>query len=470
MISNEVIAKDLLCGLDPVSFSRYQLGFEPDDWQVDVLRSTHPRIVLNCSRQSGKSTLAAILATHTAYYNPGGLILLVSPSQRQSGELFRKASDFTKQMPNPPKLIEDNKRSLQLENSSRIVSLPGDPARIRGFSGPALIIEDEAAQVSDELFVAIRPMLAVSGGRLILLSTPFGKVGHFYEACTGDDKLWERYTVEASECGHIPREFLERERATMKPWEYEQEFECKFLGITNHPFHLQQVMKCLSGDLTPMFEYPKEIDSRPTRNRSWKPGKHGRRAYVGVDIGKEASYTAITIAEKLGKRSAAKYEIVHLERLPLGTTYIDVIRAVEDMLDLAGIRKNATLVIDRTGVGNAIVDFFAYRRMDPRGITITSGREPHGTIGGSWTVPRDDLIIVTQLMIQSGRLQIGSSIPLAYDLIEELTNLRSTTEPNTASSNRHGPYTQFDDLAMSTMLAIWYAENGDWREIQYLAV
>src|ERR1035437_4701637 len=64
---------------------------------------------------------------------------------------------------------------------SRICSLPGDPKTIRGFSAPALILEDEAAFVDDELFAAIKPMLAVSRGQLILMSTPFGRRGHFFD-------------------------------------------------------------------------------------------------------------------------------------------------------------------------------------------------------------------------------------------------------------------------------------------------
>lgn len=176
-----MIADDLAHALDPAAFARDALGFDPDPWQARVLQSSGRRLLLNCSRQSGKSTTAAALALHQAIYHPGSLILLISPSLRQSGELFRKVVAHLRTLEHEPSLTESNRLSLALENGSRIVSLPGSEGTIRGFSGAALIVEDEAARVDDALYYAVRPMLAVSGGRLILMSTPFGKRGHFFE-------------------------------------------------------------------------------------------------------------------------------------------------------------------------------------------------------------------------------------------------------------------------------------------------
>ena len=175
------LVNDLVMALDPVAFARDGLGFEPDPWQAGVLRWDGKRLILNCSRQSGKSTIAAILGVHRAYYYPGSLVLLVSPSLRQSGELFRKVSGYLKALEQTPRLLEDNKLSMTMMNGSRVVSLPSKEATVRGFSGADLIIEDEASRVPDDLYSAMRPMLAVSDGRLILMSTPFGKRGHFHQ-------------------------------------------------------------------------------------------------------------------------------------------------------------------------------------------------------------------------------------------------------------------------------------------------
>ena len=144
-----MLRRDLLWALDPVRFAREALGFHPDSTQTRVLRSTKLRLLLNCTRQWGKSTNAAVLALHRALYYPKSLILLVSPSQRQSSELFRKVAAFLNQLAIKPAKLEDNQFSLQLAKGSRIVALPGKEATVRGFSGVTLIIEDEASRVDD---------------------------------------------------------------------------------------------------------------------------------------------------------------------------------------------------------------------------------------------------------------------------------------------------------------------------------
>ena len=187
-----------------------------------------------------------------AIYHFKSLVLLVSPSLRQSSELFRKVTDLLNKMMVRPKLIEDNKLSCTLVNKSRIVSLPSSEGTIRGFSGANLIIEDEALRVSDDLYMAIRPMLAVSNGKLILMSTPFGKRGHFFEEW---DKGagWGKIQVKATECPRIKTEFLEEEQRSIGDWWYRQEYECEFVEAVDSVFGYELVMGALSRDVEPLF-------------------------------------------------------------------------------------------------------------------------------------------------------------------------------------------------------------------------
>ena len=250
------IAGDLRHALDPVAFAREALDFDPAPWQMEDLRSPAKRLLLNCSRQAGKSTTTAIVALHRGIFYPGSLVLLVSPSLRQSSELFKKVTGFLDDLQDRPRMTEDNKLSFALEGGTRVVSLPGTEATIRGFSAPDLVVEDEAARVPDELYYSVRPMLAVSGGRLILMSTPFGKRGHFFEAWHTPGNDWQRIKIPASRCPRVSQEFLEQERRSIGDWWFAQEYECEFRQTTDSVFRYDDVVGAVSEDVTPLFGRP----------------------------------------------------------------------------------------------------------------------------------------------------------------------------------------------------------------------
>lgn len=241
------MAADLATALDPVLMAQ-AAGLEPDPWQVRLLRSSSDRILLNCCRQSGKSTMAAILALHAALYQPGSLVLLLSPALRQSQELFRKVLAIYRMLAQSVPAETETKLTLELEGGSRIVSLPGKESTIRGFSAVRLLIVDEAARVPDELYYSVRPMLAVSSGRLIALSTPFGTRGWWYEAWRSAEP-WERFEVPAAECPRIPAPFLEEERRNLGEWWFAQEYECRFLDAETAAFRSEDVEQAFAEEI-----------------------------------------------------------------------------------------------------------------------------------------------------------------------------------------------------------------------------
>ena len=122
-----------------------------------------------------------------------------------------------------------------------------------GFSGVRLLIVDEASRVDDVLYQAVRPMLAVSGGRIVLLSTPFGKRGFFHHEWTEGGADWERIAVTAYECPRIPPDWLDAERARIGAWWFDQEYLCQFKETTEQVFGYDEVMGALSSDVAPLF-------------------------------------------------------------------------------------------------------------------------------------------------------------------------------------------------------------------------
>jgi hypothetical protein len=220
--------RDRVLASDPVRFAE-AAGFELDDWQRALLRSRARRLLLLASRQVGKSTITGLLATWTALYCPGSLVLLLSPGQRQSGELLRKVVDAYRASGRAVPADAETLLRLELQNGSRIIALPGSETTVRGYSAPALVILDEAARIDDELMTAVSPMLAtVPAARLLLLSSPAGERGVFWRAWQDGGDDWERMKVLATDVPRISREFLEAERRTMPAARFAQEYLCEF--------------------------------------------------------------------------------------------------------------------------------------------------------------------------------------------------------------------------------------------------
>ncbi len=242
------LAKQLALVLDPSLVLTAQ-GITPDPWQRDLLLSGSRQVLLNCSRQSGKSRAVSALALHTALCRPGSLTLLLSASLRQSLELFRKVLEGYEALGRPVKALGDSQTRLELANRSRIVSLPGREETIRSFGGVRLLVIDEAARVPDDLYRSVRPMLAVSQGRLVCLSTPFGQRGFFWQEWTDGGDAWHRVRIPWEQCPRITPAFIAQERRSMGDSWVSQEYGCSF--------------ESLEGLVFPDFEAQCAIDEAP---------------------------------------------------------------------------------------------------------------------------------------------------------------------------------------------------------------
>lgn len=241
----------LALALDP-SLILQAAGLVADPWQRELLLCTNRQILLNCSRQAGKSTVVSALALHTALFTRRALVLLVSPSQRQSGEIFRKVVDLYLALGQPLPARAHTQLRLELANGSRILCLPGREATIRSFGGVRLLVLDEAARIPDDLYRSVRPMLAVSQGRLVALSTPFGQRGWFWQEWQGAGP-WRRFRIPWRDCPRITAQFIAEEtRALGEAW-VQQEYEACFTA--------------LEGLVYPDFEQVLTTDPPPTVGR-----------------------------------------------------------------------------------------------------------------------------------------------------------------------------------------------------------
>ncbi len=249
--SAPTIRRNLSYALDRCRLMR-AAGLDPDPWQESLLRSNSKKHLLLCSRQVGKSTVTAVVAVAAALFNDRALVLLLSPTLRQSQELYRTVRHILGRLPDPISMVHETSTFVEFANGSRIISLPGEEGTVRGFPNVTLLVVDEAARVDDELYGAVTPMLAVSGGKLICLSTPFGRRGFFYKEWSKGEG-WARYTVTAAECPRIPAEFLEQERKTHGELWFAQEYECQFIDAIHRVFNEDLVLEAFDSDVRLLF-------------------------------------------------------------------------------------------------------------------------------------------------------------------------------------------------------------------------
>ncbi len=437
---------------DACAFVRDRLGFDPNPRQRLVLEALHGDGILCCHRQWGKSTVVAAKVVHLAVVKPGSEVIVCAPAVRQANELFRKIRAFAGKLNTPRRSDGFNPLSLVFPNQSRVVAVPTDKDKARGFTSVSMIVVDEASRVQDEAYFSLTPMLARSGGVSWLLSTPNGRSGFFYDAWTSGGPGWTRVFSTVDDTPEISREFLDKERRSKPDSEFLQDFYCVFQDTAAQIFDTGDVLHALSDAVTPLFRPNPHV--RGTMQVSY---------FIGLDLGQKRDYTAIAVLEwhqyNTGEldpvsaqwRIASTLRLRWLERVPLHTAYTDVVNRLRNLLSQYPLKGESTLVVDATGPGAPVVDFIRAARLGASliPVSITGGEAAHYT-NGAYHVPKRALLSILQILFQNRTLEIASCLELADRLRVELTDMRP-------SSEHHG------DLAMALALAAWQVHQRRLR-------
>jgi hypothetical protein len=213
--------------------------------------------------------------------------------------------------------------------------------------------------------------------------------------------------------------------------------------------------------------------------------------FVGLDLGQAHDHTALSVVRRLEDRElwtaynlesadvaiggtrafrageiksrVTRFDIVVLERLRIGTAYPLVVQhtrtALSRIRSIAGWA--AHLVVDYTGVGRPVVDMLKAEKLEPIPLLITGG-DKTTLEGGSWRVPKRDLVGSMQVLLQTRRLKIAPALVHASTLVDELLSFRVKIDPLTAHDSygawREGEH---DDLVLATACACWYGVKRD---------
>ncbi|WP_073387903.1 terminase large subunit domain-containing protein [Jatrophihabitans endophyticus] len=166
--------------LDPREFARQLVGEPLWPHQQTVVMSPARTRCMVCGRQAGKSRTLAIIALHTAFTRRGARVLVLSAGEDAAKELLADMLDLASSPLLGGSVDDDNKSTITLSNGSEIRCIPASQRRARGPSVDLLIL-DEAASISDELWRAIRyTIIARPGSKVVMAGTPYGSQERFF--------------------------------------------------------------------------------------------------------------------------------------------------------------------------------------------------------------------------------------------------------------------------------------------------
>jgi len=403
-----------------------------DAWQQDVL--VHQgSMTLRCGRQVGKSEVIGEKAVDFALCNAGTTTIIIAASQRQSSLLFEKVKynvdrridedgkDLYKEPPTLTKIL--------LKNGSKIYALPAGRTGyfIRGFAID-LLIADEAAYIPEGVWNAVIPMIAVSRkarsmGWIILLSTPFGKGGYFFESFHDPD--FKSFHVSSEDCVRIPKTFLLKEKKRMSKEEYRQEYQGEFTEDWHQFFPTELIKKRMT-----FIDWSLKDDKQ-----------QGSKFYLGVDIARYGGdENAFVVCELCNKRLKI-VKCFTTDRVSTTDT-IGRIQSVDD------IYKFKRIFIDDAGVGGAVTDILI-SKLGRRVIGLNNASKRVQIQGEEKKkgILKEDLYSHTLMLLETGLVDVISNPQL-------LRSLRSVTFEYT-ENKRVKIYGDYAHLAEAMVRACW---------------
>ena len=418
-----------------------------DKWQREVL-AHQGNLTLRCGRQTGKSEVISEKAVQIATQYPNTTTMIIAASQRQSSLLFEKVrakmdEQVTKggvnyaEKPTLTKLI--------LDNGSRIYSLPAGRTGyfIRGYTIDVLIV-DEAAYLPSTVWVAVTPMIAVSRktrgmGWIIMLSTPFGKGGYYYESFT--DKDFKSFHVSSEDCPRMDKLFLKKEKLRMTRAEYRQEYQAEFTDEWNQFFSTDLIKKTMT-----FISWQKSKDYIPSANY-----------YLGVDIARYGGDQNAFVVCELLKNNLKIVRTFTTERV--STT--DTIARIEIIDKEFKFNK---IFIDDGGVGGAVTDVLidklgrkvlglnnASKRIEVQGEEKKRG------------ILKEDLYSNTLMLMETGRLELISDL----DLLRSLKSITFEYGDSAKGTRNVKIFGDYSHLAEAMVRACWCTKEKGLRLYMY---
>jgi len=414
---------------DPAEFCKEVMGLALTSYQRRLLETGSRRVLLRWARQTGKTTALACLCIIHASQHPGSVVLVVAPGLRQSRILGERVRELLGRMPRGLRraVLDQQLRTIfRFRNGSRITVLPNSENQLRGFTADLIVVDEAAFFHNDEAIFRniLPPMLATTGGSLVVSSTPWGRNTVFYQL--NQDPSYEKHVVtwrEAVREGRYSQEFLvhlERERTT-RPQVFKMEYEAEFAEEAD----TWLTQDLLAGSIGEDLEYL-GFDSKQRGD-----------FYMGVDLAERVDYSVAAVVERTG----GHLRLVHMHRFRRGASLASVIGYAK-VLSERWMTVHAVYV-DNTKHGDYIVE-------DMRAAGLRQAEGVHFTQGA-----KQEMAQLVKQRMQEELLKI----PYDRDLLDEL-NVERYELPKTGRIAFSHPDGTHDDRFWALALSVYAAERA----------
>jgi hypothetical protein len=457
------------CSKDPIYFARNYMKivnvdrglipFEMYDYQEDTIQTFKDNrfCILKFPRQTGKSTCVVAYMLWLVLFKDMYSIAILANKARLAAELLGRLELAYEHLPKwlQQGVVVWNKRSIELENGSKIMAEATTASAVRGGSFNMIFLDEFAhirTNLAEEFFQSVYP--TISSGKttqVIIVSTPNG-MNHYYKMWTNAKQGRSEYVPLEIHWSQVPgrdEQWKRQQINNTSEQQFSQEFECQFLGSTHtlvSPQTLQQMT----------FVTP--ISSKHSFDQYYNVIEdHTYVIVADVSRGKELDYSAFIVYDitEYPYRIAAKYNNNAVSPL----VYPEII------YQIANYYNQAYILVETNDIGQQVADIIAndyeYENIIS---TATSGNK--GIVAKAWASNHTQLgVRTTKLVKRIGCATIKDVIETSkliiedFEIIEQLTTF--TLQKNTYKADE-GCY---DDLVMCLVLFGWLIRQDFFKEL-----
>ena len=467
--SEEQVGEYIRCQQDPLHFISEHIkivsvdeglvDFDVRDYQEEMIDRFHNErfVICKMARQSGKSTTILAYLLHYILFNENVSVAVLANKKSTAMELLGRLQLAYEHMPKwlQQGILIWNKGNIELENGSKILASSTSGSAIRGGTFNIIFLDEFAFvphNISEEFFSSVYP--TISSGKttkVFIVSTPNG-MNLFYKLWTDAEEKLNDYSPISVHWSQVPdrdEEWKEKTIRNTSERQFQQEFECSFLGSSNTLISTEKLMAMPFKQ--PIYQHEGlDIYQEPILNHTYVMVCDVSRG-VGLD------YSAFSIFDvtKQPYRQVGKYRKNDISPM----LYPNII------FTTAQKYNEAFVLVEVNDIGQQVADIL-YHDMEYENMMMVTMHGRNGQqIGGGFSKNVSMGIRTTKQVKRIGCATLKDLIERNNLLIEDFDTISELTTFIGKSTSWEADDGAHDDLVMGCVLFSWLVQQRYFREL-----